>query len=321
MAYSNEGWLNFPAFIADRIAGKTQSDNPAVQAMHEIFDSEYAQTRIQGGRNQVQRDMLGKLEGTGAKYWEAYARKSMIFTKIGDIIPTLIFGQGFVRAKLEEAAGMGMMAEEGRQWAMDKLWMLVEATQTSASITNWAAWQRTGGSYGKLAGQFTGPKVGFWAKQVHDVRMLRFAKEGEDKARIKEAWKQAAKTSTINFAVLSTLYTAVGILWNWMLGREPDERDAEKMLVSLLTGPFGGMFITGQFVEAAAEGLVSGSGGFGSDLTPASGMINVGRNSTAALNQFLSGDLDGALKLVDNIMKQLNAPYRDASKAVKNLSK
>lgn len=318
LKYSAQGMADLPLWWADRAAGKHTSDNPTVQAMHDIFDSDYAISRLQGGRTDIQRDVLGKLPGQGLKFWQAYAEKGMIFTKYGDMLSILTFGSGYYQTMIAEAAANGLTEKDGKCWALNKLWMLVEATQSSGQIANKAEWQRRMGSGGRLLGQFTGPQQGFVSKVVTDYRMLRFAMEGGDKARISAAWGQLIKSGVITVE-MNMAYVIMGVLWNFLLGRIPDERDAEKVLVAMLTGPFAGAFFTGAFVQAFAEGVSGGRApAFGSDLVPASGAVGTVRYGAMALNDLVTGDVDSFLKNLDRLGSRLNPVYRDARKVYKN---
>lgn len=319
LKYSLSGARAFPGFVKALIEKRATDSNATVQAMLDVFHSDYAKGRMQGGRDYMQREVLGELEGKGKKYWESYVRKGMIFTKAGDMVPILIFGGGYYRSKIEEAAKNKMLPEEGKAWALDMLWQLVEQTQSPATPANEAWHQRRGGVAYKLLGQFGGPNPGYVGKFVHDFRMMKAAEKSGDKERISKARKQWSKTWG-TLAVSNALYSAAGVLWAMILGEWPDEDDAERVLVAALTGPFGGLLIVGPLIDRAVDIGTTGSS-FGSrGIVPAEAAIDPAFYGMNAIYELLQGDLGKAGKSVDRMLRGVSAPYRDVSRAVKNYS-
>jgi len=294
-----------------------------IAAMKEILASPHAKTRMRTGQTQVDRDILSGMNENGMTVWEFYKRFGRYPTMAGDIGPTLVFGQGYYRAMLDDAAKQGMRTDEGKEWAMDQLWRLVEMSQQSGSLINMAEWQRHGGSAGRALGQFISTPSQFWAKQVFDWRDWRAAieAEGNGSDRAKAAAAQLAKTTLINHILLPGLYNGVRILWNGMLGEPPDKKDALALLSSVLVGPFAGIVVLGSVVEGIASGLITGQVRFGGDdMIPISGIASDAQTLAAAMNELFNGDFDATLKDLNRILKGMAPPYRDASKAWKNYS-
>jgi hypothetical protein len=292
-------------------------------AMKEIWDSPHAKTRLRTGQTQVDRDMLSGLNETGMTVWEAYKRWGRYPTMAGDIVPTLIFGQGYYREMLADASRQGMRTEEGKEWAMDQLFRLVEMSQQSGSLINMAEWQRHGGSAGRAIGQFLSTPSQFWAKQTFDWREWRAAIEAEGKGsdRASEARAQFLKTSLINHVLLAGLYTGVNILWKAALGDPPDKKDWMQMIESMAIGPWSGVLVVGSIQEGIVHGLLTGESSFGGgDIIPISGLAGDAQTLAAAANALATGDFETMWKDLDRILAGMAPPYRDVRKAVKNYS-
>jgi hypothetical protein len=292
-------------------------------AMKTILASPHAKTRLRTGNTQVMNEFLSGFGEKGSTVWEAYKRAGAWPTKIGDIIPTLVFGQGYYRAMIDEAARQGMRPEEGQEWAMDQLWRLVEMSQQSGSMINLAEWQRHGGSFGRALGQFISAPQQYWAKEVFDWREMKAAwqTEGTGSERFKTAGKQFAKTTAINWGVLALLYNGMKLAWYALLGDMPDDKDWQRLLASTAAGPTGGIFIVGAALEAAINGVSTGDTGYGNQLIPLAGILDDAQTAAAIANQLMLGDPEEALDALDRLLRSNLPPYRDVSKAVENYSR
>ncbi|MFA5689615.1 MAG: PBECR2 nuclease fold domain-containing protein [Kiritimatiellales bacterium] len=292
-----------------------------IATMREIMNSEHAKTRRREGFTQVDREILSGLNEKGMTFWEGYKRFGRFPTEYGDIMPTLIFGQGYYRAMLNDAAQQGMKGEEAKSWAMDQLWRLVEMSQQSGSIMNMPEWQRHGGSFGRALGQLLSTPSQFWAKQVFDWRAWRAALEVEGFGSDREsaARAQFLKTSFINHVLLAGLYNAVSIAWRGMLGEPPDEKDFIQLVESILVGPWSGILVIGAIQEGMAHGLLTGESGFGGgEMIPIAGLAADAQTIGAAVNAALYGDWGEVWKELEKIMKGAVPPYRDVKKAYEN---
>lgn len=292
-----------------------------IATMREIMNSEHAKTRRREGFTQVDREILSGLNEKGMTFWEGYKRFGRFPTEYGDIMPTLIFGQGYYRAMLNDAAQQGMKGEEAKSWAMDQLWRLVEMSQQSGSIMNMPEWQRHGGSFGRALGQFLSTPSQFWAKHVFDWRAWRAALEVEGFGSDREsaARAQFLKTSFINHVLLAGLYNAVSIAWRGMLGEPPDEKDFIQLVESILVGPWSGILVIGAIQEGMAHGLLTGESGFGGgEMIPIAGLAADAQTIGAAVNAALYGDWGEVWKELEKIMKGAVPPYRDVKKAYEN---
>ena len=291
------------------------------ETMREILNSPHSRARRREGFTQVDRELLTGFNSKGMTFWEGYKRFGRFPTEWGDIMPTLLFGQGYYRAMLDDAAKQGMKTEEAKQWAMDQLWRLVEISQQSGAIMNLAEWQRHGGSFGRAMGQFLSTPSQFWAKQTFDWRAWRAAvtAEGGGSARARAAGKQFAKTTLINHVLLAGLFNVVSMLWRGLLGEAPDEKDFMQLLESIIVGPWSGVLVVGAIQEGLLHGLMTGESGFGGgDLIPIAALATDAQTVGAAVNAALYGDWEEVFKELDKILKGVAPVYRDASKAIKN---
>ena len=241
------------------------------------------------------------------------------FTKYGDIVPILIFGQGYYRHILDTAAVAGMTEERAKRYAMDQLWLVVEASQQSGLMMNRAEWQRND-SLGRAVGQFISTPQQFLAKGIHDYRMWRGAIESGDKEAIKKTSKQITKTTLINMA-LAGLYNGVGWAWRMLLGDEPKEEDLTRFLTATITGPMGGMFMVGGMFEGMVQGAATGEKGYGNSVIPLAGLASDAQTAASIVNMILSGDSEGVLKALDALGRANIAPYRTGSKVYHNVNK
>ena len=287
-----------------------------------MLNHPYVKARMGGARTQVEKDILSGLGEAGKGWWETYKRLGAIPTKYGDIIPTLIFGQGYYRSMLEVAKKQGMQPEEGAEWAMDQTWQYVEMSQQSGLMINLAEWQRSGSSTGRMLGQFMSTPQQFWAKQTFDWREMWAAvrNDGLESTRFTDAVRQFGKTSVINFLVLGTLYNGMKLLWTAMLGDLPDEDDWKTFAFDSLTSPFGGIFVIGSGIQVALPALVKGDSPYGSTMLPASGVFNDAASAALFLHHLFTGEPEKMLNYADRVMRSLNPIYRDISKAVENYS-
>ena len=289
-----------------------------LSAMKDIIASDHFQTRWAHTNYAVLYDQFSKLAGTGKRFWDKYSEMGMFFTKAGDASTILVFGSGFYRAKLQEAATKGMIPDQAKTWAMDQLWTLVEITQGSGSVMNRAEWQRRGGSIDRFAGQFLGPQVSYWSKFIHDYRMLAGAMESKDSSLVKEKAVQFAKNVSINWLILPAAYSGMGMLWSWALGQAPDEKSAKRLLITVLSGPTGGMVVTGAMLQSLIEYGVTGKMGLGTELFPGEQVTHTAQTAAAAVSSLAGGDEDEAIKQADRLFAHLFRPYSDVRKAMKN---
>jgi hypothetical protein len=299
------------AFTADGLA-----------AMKTILASPHAKTRLRLGNTQLLNQMLSEMDpkGKAVGIAEVYQRLGTLPTKVGDIVPTLIFGSGYYRAMLSDASRQGMRSDEAHEWAMDQLWRLVEMSQQSGLMINLARWQRSGGPGFKLLGQFISTPQQFASKEFHDIMDLAAAieTEGWGSERARKAGIQVVKSVGIGGFLLAALYGGTKMLWDaLLLGDEPDEEDWHRLMLSVLSGPFAGIVIFGTVIEAVIEGGLTGSSGYGHTLVPAAGIVSDAQ-ALGALIYNLIEDPDAALEDLDRLLRANQALYRDISKAVEN---
>ncbi len=317
-------WTSYPAFgyfvsgkeLAGYLADVFSPEGRETFKM--IIMSDWAKARRSTGNTQILNESLAKIDTLkGARKYKEFA----MFTNMwGDAVPIALFGQGYYRAMRQEAARRGMSDEaEIHEWAMNKLWEVAELSQQSGSIMNRSEWQRHGGWAGRAFGQFTSTPQQYMSIQTDAWRDWQAAKASGDPERISAAKKQFVKVGFINHVLLPLGYNAVKILWNAMLGAGFDDDDAETLLVSMMVGPFSGLFIAGKIIQSLADTLVSGKNYFGTDLIPINGITEDAELAALAVRAiFVEHDPEELLSILNRSMKNNFAPYRDVSKAWKN---
>lgn len=290
------------------------------ETMKQMLQHPYVKARLQQGHTQVERELYEGLGEKGLSFWELYKRLGRIPTKYGDIIPTLLFGQGYYRALLESEDAKDMREAEAKEWAMDRMWGLVEMSQQSGLLINLAEWQRHGGSYARALGQFISTPQQFWAKQTFDWRELWAAAESEGwgAERTRKAGLQLTKTAALNHLVLPLLYNGMKLLWNAMLGDRPDDDDWHNMFMSMLIGPFAGIYILGAAIEGTLKAGIEGKLSWGDSVIPASAVYQDADHLAVALNHLLHGDPAEMLAEIDALLRGVQPIYRDTAKALEN---
>lgn len=295
------------AFTADGIA-----------AMKIIWRSINRQARFAGGQTEaIGHAIRSNKPGLIRRIYQA----GMVTNSWGDIVPTLVIGQGIFRAKHAANIEAGMTEAEAQQVALDDTWGIVEATQQSGQQKDLSGWQRRGATFGKLLGQFASTTRQYAAYEVKDIRAL-MAKMKTDGV-LKGVWSaqgaKALQTLALNHIVLPALFQGLGALWRAILGTDIDDEDEKEWLISsMIAGPASGLIFVGSLVTGMADYLSSGKKSFDSSVTPAAGMVKDAQAFTALLKAAATLDGEEVLTEADKVLKSNNAPYRDVRKATEN---
>ena len=287
------------------------------QAMKEILESDTAQRRLGMGNNQAIVEALDNLDQN--KFWSWYKRNSMIFNKIGDILPIMVIGQGVYRSKLEEYIKT-MPLEEAKTRAMNEMWAIAEASQQSPSVMNMGVVNRRGGSLGKVLTLFTSSPQLMLSREVEAMNRFlavrkKYKANPQDEAirnDYSEARKNVLKTLFINHVLSQGGYLLATWLWKALLGDDWDEKDWWAMIFEVLAGPFGSLIVFGRFITA----LNSNYGK--SDIAPISALGNAIGGFGSLVGDILTLNGEEILQDLDKIAKTLNAPYRDVRRIYKN---
>jgi len=295
-----------------------------ISAMREVASSDQAKERFGKGHTEELRNALNSMTPSRL---QKFFRTSMIFNKVGDMIPSLWIGQGIYRSYTEEYYESGMPIEQAKAKAMAKVWEIVEATQQSGKLKDQSLWQRRWGTTGKVLSTFTNTTRQFLEQELKAFELV--AANPKDTAR----WRKLARSVFINHVLLPGLYNGMNMLLNTIMGDEPDEDDAKLMIASMIAGPASGFIIFGAIVSGMVKGLTTGQLGYGNQLTPFAGVIDDAQTLTAVLpamyeldteqlqkilDKLLKLDTEQLQKILDKLLKSYIAPYRETSKVLDN---
>jgi hypothetical protein len=281
-----------------------------------ILQSDWSKARRASGNTQVLNETLAKMD----KYSVArrYKELAMWPTMYGDALTVAMFGSGYYRAMKVEAARRGMAPDKIHEWAMDRLWEVSELSQQSGAMMNRAEWQRAG-SWGRGFAMFMGPTPQYLAIQTDALREFTAAKDSGDPERRAAALKKFQRVVLINHVILPLGLNAFKILAGALMGAGFDEDDVKNILVSMLVGPYAGVYLMGTILTGAADAAFGGDG-YGKDITPLNSLmrdVNYSGQAAYALATLNFEELPG---LLHKLMKNNFAPYRDVSNTVKNYS-
>ncbi|MBR1871489.1 MAG: hypothetical protein IJ802_06650 [Kiritimatiellae bacterium] len=275
-----------------------------VAAMKEIWNSEERKNRWEGGNSEEVANALRGLDARGLKKWFI---NGMILNRVGDNVPALVIGQGIYR----DALARGMSKEN----AMAYTWMLVERTQQSSRIENQASFQRRN-KLGRLLYQFLSTQHQYLQYQMRALREVA-ARPGE-----LARYGRAARAVFLNHFALSSAYFWAGEVFRAALGKDPSDDQMKDWFVSMLTGPYGALFMAGATCVNSLNYAFKGRA-FGGNKSPIPALDWAERNTETviALAQGLfdhpkTGDevLDEIGEFLDKFGK-INVPlYRDWKK-------
>lgn len=277
-----------------------------IEAMKEIYEHPLRKDRSAGGMTEGIRHALSLKPDKVRSLF----KHAMIFNAWGDIVPTLLIGQGIYRAYYNENMNIGMNEAEAKADAMSKLFMHAEATQQSGELKDQAYYQIAGGSPGRALAQFTSTTRQFLERDLTAAH--RVAKNPKDI----DAWKNAGEVGLINHIILPGAYNLVNLLINLLLGQEPDEDDLRLFIASLILGPASGYIVLGSIVVGIGQTLATGKKPWhSSGFTPLTGI----KDDAMTVGELItSEDMDEAVKQVNKLLKSNVAPYREISKGYKN---
>lgn len=303
---------SFPAFgleiglvnVAKHTASAMSSDG--IEAMKEIFNHPLAKERRTTGFTEELQHVLNSSTPTEFQRWMHLATFP---NRYGDIVPTLIVGQGIYRSKWQSLVTMeGYGESKAKQEAMSQLFELVESTQQSGQFKDFSYWQRRGGVFGKILTTFTNTQRQFLEKEITTAIHLF---ENLDS---KEAWGDAGRVITINHVLLPAAYNGMNMILNAMLGQEPDEEDWWLMAASMLSGPSAGFIVFGSMINAMMEGAVTGKMSIYDAITPFSGVVKDSRMFAIMLHHMMTLDEQALVDILDAMGKSFLPPYRELQK-------
>lgn len=281
-----------------------------------VFNSDWAKARRQTGNTQILNESLAKIDKLkGVRRYKEFA---MWATMYGDAIPIAMFGSGYYRAMKVEAARRGMADNEIHEWAMNKLWEVVELSQQSGAIMNRSEWQRSSHWASRAFGMFTSTPQQYMSMQVDAWREYRAAKESGDPARRKAALKHFQKVGVINHVLLPLGYNGMKMLINALLGAGFDEDDAKDLFLSMILGPFSGLYVGGAILQGMLDVAVNGKQYYTKDLLPVNSVMRDAELFALAAREFMTLNWDELPEIFHEALKNNFAPYRDVSKAWEN---
>ena len=229
----------------------------------------------------------------------------------GDIIPSLIVGQGIYRSKMEELT-QTMSKEDAHKEAISQVFEVIQSTQQSSSLKDQGVAQRRGGSLGQVASIFTNTTRQFLEREL--VAAQRLATDPTDRT------KQAdfGRAMFVNHVALPALYNGMNIIINAILGDSPDEDDWRMMFISMVVGPASGFIIGGAIAVGMIEALFTGKKGRSKGFTPLTGIIDDASYLGEMASNLFSGEFEDAGDDAMKIIKSQLAPVREALKAKEN---
>lgn len=270
-------------------------------AMRRIWDSEQRQTRWQVGSSEAIRNALSQ---NGAGALKRMFQASMITTKVGDVVPALVVGQGIYRDCLER----GMSDED----AMAETWSIIERTQQSGRMENQTSIQRRN-KLGRIMFQFLSTQQQYLQYETRAIRDV-IARPNSVKR-----WGTLGRALILNHFILSSAYFWMGQLYKACLGQEPPDDELKDWMITCLLGPYGSLMVAGFMGKATLERAIKGySIRGGSSMLPMEQWIKTQINDGARLMEAIfdsEGDTwDEMLDAAGRWMGDVNSTVRDLRK-------
>lgn len=280
------------------------------RAALEIAHSETGRRRFAVGNMQIIEEMLEKPDQN--RFWRLYKRYALIFNRSSDMLAIMFVGQGVYRSGVESYLKKGFSEAEAKRFAMSDMWQIAERSQASGKIQNMSAWQRRGGDLAKAIGMFSSPPQLMFAKATQDMRraIALGIKTPEGRA---AAWNAAKTLFTVSVLVEGS-YAASTVLWNALLKGYFDDDDDEYILKSMITGPFGGLFLFGRLVDSLGTG-------YSPSAIPMEGLARPAQYTIELAKDIAVFDLDEAIKDLDKLASSAFSPWRDLRKILKDKKK
>ena len=280
------------------------------RAALEIAHSETGRRRFAVGNMQIIEEMLEKPDQN--RFWRLYKRYALIFNRSSDMLAIMFVGQGVYRSGVESYLKKGFSEAEAKRLAMSDMWQIAERSQASGKIQNMSAWQRRGGDLAKAIGMFSSPPQLMFAKATQDMRraIALGIKTPEGRA---AAWNAVKTLFTVSVLVEGS-YAASTVLWNALLKGYFDDDDDEYILKSMITGPFGGLFLFGRLVDSLGTG-------YSPSAIPMEGLARPAQYTIELVKDIAVFDWDEAIKDLDKLASSAFSPWRDLRKILKDEKK
>ena len=280
------------------------------RAALEIAHSETGRRRFAVGNMQIIEEMLEKPDQN--RFWRLYKRYALIFNRSSDMLAIMFVGQGVYRSGVASYLKKGFSEAEAKRLAMSDMWQIAERSQASGKIQNMSAWQRRGGDLAKAIGMFSSPPQLMFAKATQDMRraIALGIKTPEGRA---AAWNAVKTLFTVSVLVEGS-YAASTVLWNALLKGYFDDDDDEYILKSMITGPFGGLFLFGRLVDSLGTG-------YSPSAIPMEGLARPAQYTIELVKDIAVFDWDEAIKDLDKLASSAFSPWRDLRKILKDEKK
>ena len=271
-----------------------------MEAMRRIWNSEQRQTRWQVGSSEVIRNALSQ---NGAGALKRMFQASMITTKVGDVVPALVVGQGIYRDCLES----GMSKDD----AMAKTWSIIERTQQSGRMENQTSVQRRN-KLGRIMFQFLSTQQQYLQYEARAIRDV-IARPDSVKR-----WGALGRALVLNHFILSSAYFWMGELYKACLGQEPPDDELKDWMITCLLGPYGSLMVAGFCCKATLERAIKGYSLRSPSMLPMEQWIKTQTNDGMRLVEAIfdsEGDTwDELLDAAGRWMSDVNSTVRDLRK-------
>ena len=270
-------------------------------AMGKIWDSEQRRTRWNLGSSEAVRNALNQ---QNAGVLKRMLQASMITTKVGDVVPGLVVGQGIYR----DCLARGMSEED----AMAETWSIIERTQQSGRMENQTSIQRRN-KLGRIMFQFLSTQQQYLQYEMRAIREV-IARPDSVKR-----WGNLGRAILLNHFILSSAYYWMGQLYKYALGQEPPEDELKDWIVTCLLGPYGSLFVAGFCCKYTLERAIKGySIKGGSSMLPMESWLKNQVNDGAKLLEAIF-DSDG--DTWDNMLDAAGRWMSDSNSVVRDLRK
>ncbi len=295
------------SYARDGVKNVLDPNSEARLAMAEILESDHAKTRMGSGYIHVMRDILNSGD---SNMIERFFQKGMKLNTFGDIVPTLIVGQGYYRTLAAQAIRDGKPEAEAKAWALDRMWQVMNLSQQSPSIMNQSEYIRRSDDIALLLAQFTTTPQQYLAQQLHEWNKMRAGKDNAFK-----------RTVFLNHVVLPLLYHGVNMIINAVQGDETEKEDWLKLLAALIAGPATGWMFAGAAIEIGIKTVLTGRRPAPHDtsLVPAERILSDLGTVTHLITTIPSLDAEDILKDVRRLGDSF-APVREVNNVVDNVT-
>lgn len=334
-------WTSLPAFALEEglldfsrgILNAANNPQAWVEGLKALKDSEQWKNRRALGTSEFVENALRGSLGTGAiddiiasndvkaaarflkRIVSTWYKSGMVTNAMGDAVPIFLYGPAIYMQKKAEALQDGLTDEKATQRALDRTWGWIQRTQQSYSPKDQSAWIRRGGSFARIAAQFSTTPAQYLSYEMKAIRDLIANPTAKN-------LRQAFNVVAVNHVLLAGGYfTVATFISNMLRGDDWDEDDTMRLLMAMISGPAAGIVIGGSLVQDFLNSQATDKSTFGGSVIPmAQYMKRTGMDIGDLIKHMTYDfDLDEALEDASKLADDFSAPLRQSKQFTENV--